>query len=233
MIRKYTVIQVACLLIIISLMFYSFSLRNFNGIPSKDKDEQPRDSSDNYIRDKNWGFFKQIPSLTILIPFLQESNDELQNHPAVIKNGKIVERDVNKEINKLEGKTLDIYHYLMEQKGTHGVRSIQRTFDYSSPNLAYYHLNKLYQLDIVDKNDENKYYINDQNLQKFGEYQNKVKVFGNWISMNLIISGFLFLLSILGIISIILKIQLLVLLIIITSMLSLSYYFLRKSLKFN
>ena len=56
-----------------------------------------------------------------------------------------------KKIESLTGKTLLVYWTLLKEGSFLGVREIQRTLDFSSPSVASYHLEKLKELDLVDK----------------------------------------------------------------------------------
>ena len=55
--------------------------------------------------------------------------------------------------NELKGNTLRVYWYLLRSsKKFVGPRQIQRELGFSSPALAVYHLDKLMDLDLVEKN---------------------------------------------------------------------------------
>ncbi|OLS19392.1 MAG: hypothetical protein HeimC3_46010 [Candidatus Heimdallarchaeota archaeon LC_3] len=56
-----------------------------------------------------------------------------------------------KKIESLTGKTLLVYWTLLKGGSHLGVREIQRILDFSSPSVASYHLEKLKELDLVDK----------------------------------------------------------------------------------
>ena len=75
-----------------------------------------------------------------------------------ISNGKILQTNDN-QFSSLQGKTLEVYLLLLEKGTELGVREVQRELEYSSPNLAYYHLNKLHGMGIVEKTVQNKYQI--------------------------------------------------------------------------
>jgi hypothetical protein len=54
--------------------------------------------------------------------------------------------------SELKGNTLRVYWYLLQSsKNFSGPREIQRKLGFSSPALAVYHLNKLMELDLVEK----------------------------------------------------------------------------------
>lgn len=54
--------------------------------------------------------------------------------------------------SKLQGKTLQVYWYLLREKGGPvGVRQVQRSLGFSSPSVAVYHLEKLVDLGLVEK----------------------------------------------------------------------------------
>lgn len=53
---------------------------------------------------------------------------------------------------ELKGNTLRVYWYLLRSpKGSVGPREVQRKLGFSSPALAAYHLDKLYELGLVEK----------------------------------------------------------------------------------
>lgn len=53
---------------------------------------------------------------------------------------------------ELKGNTLRVYWYLLKSAGSNvGVREVQRALDFSSPQLAAYHLQKLWELGLVEK----------------------------------------------------------------------------------
>ncbi len=51
----------------------------------------------------------------------------------------------------LRGKTLDVYKYVLKNGKPTGVREVQRALRFSSPRLAFYHLNKLDEAGLVKK----------------------------------------------------------------------------------
>jgi predicted DNA-binding transcriptional regulator len=61
--------------------------------------------------------------------------------------------------SKLKGKTLQIYLYLMKRNEPVGVREVQRDLNLSTPSLASYHLEKLIEMNLVDKDEHGRYYI--------------------------------------------------------------------------
>jgi hypothetical protein len=52
---------------------------------------------------------------------------------------------------KLQGRTLQVYVYLMKKKGPSGIREIQRDLCLSSPSVAEYQVDKLAQLGLVSR----------------------------------------------------------------------------------
>lgn len=56
-----------------------------------------------------------------------------------------------KKIESLTGKTLLVYWTLLKEGSHLGVREIQRMLEFSSPSVASYHLEKLKELDLVEK----------------------------------------------------------------------------------
>jgi len=60
--------------------------------------------------------------------------------------------DEEKIESELKGKTLRVYWYLLKSGGSNvGVREVQRALRFSSPTLAAYHLDKLVELGLVEK----------------------------------------------------------------------------------
>ena len=51
----------------------------------------------------------------------------------------------------LRGKTLDVYRYVLKNGKPTGVREVQRSLKFSSPRLAFYHLNKLEEAGLLKK----------------------------------------------------------------------------------
>jgi hypothetical protein len=51
----------------------------------------------------------------------------------------------------LRGKTLDVYRYVLKNNRPTGVREVQRALKFSSPRLAFYHLNKLEEAGLLKK----------------------------------------------------------------------------------
>jgi DNA-binding transcriptional ArsR family regulator len=60
---------------------------------------------------------------------------------------------------ELEGTTLRIYVVLVNEKGPLGPRELARAANLSSPSVAYRHLQKLEELDLVEKNQYREYAI--------------------------------------------------------------------------
>jgi predicted DNA-binding transcriptional regulator len=60
---------------------------------------------------------------------------------------------------ELKGKTLLVYMYLLRSESqTVGVREVQRALRFSSPSVAFYHLNKLEDLGLI-KNEHGDYIL--------------------------------------------------------------------------
>ncbi len=62
-------------------------------------------------------------------------------------------------IRDLNGLTLEIYKVLAISNRPWGVRELQRKLRVSTPSLILYHLNKLEDMDLVDKTPERKYMV--------------------------------------------------------------------------
>jgi len=63
-----------------------------------------------------------------------------------------LEFDEENVASRLKGNTLRVYWYLLKSpQGSVGVRRTQRELGFSSPALAVYHLDKLVELELVEK----------------------------------------------------------------------------------
>ena len=78
----------------------------------------------------------------------------------VMSDPDIKAKNLNDNKNKvLQGKTLQIYWYLLTHKRA-GVREIQKSLKISSPGTVTYQVNKLIKAGIISKNDKDgKYYV--------------------------------------------------------------------------
>ena len=59
----------------------------------------------------------------------------------------------------LRGKTLTVYLYLLKHGKAMGVREIQKALDFSSPSVAFHHLDKLVELGVVEKDQYDRYVL--------------------------------------------------------------------------
>ena len=66
--------------------------------------------------------------------------------------------DVN-EFNALQGKTLLIYWTLLKSANPLGIRELQRLLKFSSPSLVSYHIKKLEEQHLIDKNQVGAYFV--------------------------------------------------------------------------
>ena len=64
--------------------------------------------------------------------------------------------------SKIHGTTLRIYWYLFKNPSAVGVRETQRALSLSSPSIALYHLEKLRELGVVDKDSAGEYSLREQ-----------------------------------------------------------------------
>jgi hypothetical protein len=83
---------------------------------------------------------------------------------------------VNADTETLEGKTLNVYSYVVKEGKPVGPRDVMRGVNLSSPSVAYWHLQKLEACGLLEKN-------------KYGEYvvKEKVNISGHlWIGRNLV-----------------------------------------------
>jgi hypothetical protein len=64
--------------------------------------------------------------------------------------------------SEIHGTTLRVYWYLFKSSGSVGVRETQRALSMSSPSIALYHLEKLRELGVVDKDSGGDYILKQQ-----------------------------------------------------------------------
>jgi hypothetical protein len=60
---------------------------------------------------------------------------------------------------QLRGKTLQVYLYLLRYGKAVGVREIQKELGFSSPSVAFHHLDKLVGLGVVEKDEYERYVL--------------------------------------------------------------------------
>jgi len=60
---------------------------------------------------------------------------------------------------ELRGKTLQVYMYLLRYGKAVGVREIQKELGFSSPSVAFHHLDKLVGLGVVEKDEYERYVL--------------------------------------------------------------------------
>lgn len=61
--------------------------------------------------------------------------------------------------DQLNGKTLQVYMYMIRRKEAVGVREVQRDLAFSSPSVANYHIEKLVQLSLVAQDEYGRYFV--------------------------------------------------------------------------
>ncbi len=61
--------------------------------------------------------------------------------------------------DQLKGKTLQVYLYMIRRKEPVGVREVQRDLSFSSPSVANYHIEKLIQLLLINRDEHGRYYV--------------------------------------------------------------------------
>jgi DNA-binding transcriptional ArsR family regulator len=69
--------------------------------------------------------------------------------------------DLSKE-SAIHGTTLRVYWYLFKNSNPVGVRETQRALSMSSPSTALYHLEKLRELGVADKDQMGQYFLKEQ-----------------------------------------------------------------------
>jgi hypothetical protein len=60
---------------------------------------------------------------------------------------------------ELRGKTLQVYMYLLAHGSAVGVREVQKELGFSSPSVAFHHLDKLVNLGILEKDQYERYVL--------------------------------------------------------------------------
>ncbi len=60
---------------------------------------------------------------------------------------------------ELRGKTLTVYLYLLKHGKAAGVREVQKELGFSSPSVAFHHLDKLVSLGVVEKDEYDRYVL--------------------------------------------------------------------------
>ena len=60
---------------------------------------------------------------------------------------------------ELRGKTLTVYLYLLKHGRAVGVREVQKELGFSSPSVAFHHLDKLVELGVVEKDNYDRYVL--------------------------------------------------------------------------
>ena len=95
------------------------------------------------------------------------------------------DRDENLEF--IKGKSLEVYYFLVNNRGEHGVRAIQRSLNYKSSSLAAYHLNRLYLHNLVEKTQSGNYYVEGDPV-KLGSLKDHFKLAGYMVPNILIYS---------------------------------------------
>jgi len=64
--------------------------------------------------------------------------------------------------SEIHGTTLRVYWFLFKSAGAVGVRETQRALSMSSPSIALYHLEKLRELGVVEKDVQGEYALKQQ-----------------------------------------------------------------------
>jgi hypothetical protein len=59
----------------------------------------------------------------------------------------------------LRGKTLTVYLYLLKHGRATGVREVQKALGFSSPSVAFHHLDKLVELGVVERDQFDRYVL--------------------------------------------------------------------------
>jgi len=73
-------------------------------------------------------------------------------------NSEQIPKHVEQKI-KIKGRTLDVYLYFLKKHDKVGVREVQRALEFSSSSLAVYHIDKLIERGIVDRDQYGRYFL--------------------------------------------------------------------------
>jgi len=122
-----------------------------------------------------------------------EKNIHVVKRPTIVIDGKKIETNVEKKHQEeIKGKTRELYDYLLENSGFHGVRELQRSLDYSSPSSVSYHLNRLIDAKLITKTEFGKYGIKEHITNYEAEQVSNVI---DWLPVSMYLASGLFLLS--------------------------------------
>jgi predicted DNA-binding transcriptional regulator len=68
-------------------------------------------------------------------------------------------KDREKVEYELRGKTLQVYLYILRHGRAAGVREVQKALGFSSPSVAFHHLDKLINLGIIERDQYERYVL--------------------------------------------------------------------------
>ena len=118
------------------------------------------------------------------------------------ENNKNLQKKRREELDNIKGKTLEVYYFMVDsKKKKFGVREIQRELDYSSPSIAAYHLNRLYEHQLIKKSEDGQYYIEGdpvalgalkEHVQVAGLIVPRILIYGIFAVISIIASFILF-----------------------------------------
>jgi predicted DNA-binding transcriptional regulator len=77
----------------------------------------------------------------------------------VFESGGLSEASRERVEYELRGKTLTVYLYLLKHGKAVGVREVQKELGFSSPSVAFHHLDKLVDLGVVEKDQYDRYVL--------------------------------------------------------------------------
>ena len=76
-----------------------------------------------------------------------------------VEDGALPEASMETVEYDLRGKTLIVYLYLLNHGKAIGVREVQKALGFSSPSVAFHHLDKLVELGVVEKDEYDRYVL--------------------------------------------------------------------------
>ena len=96
---------------------------------------------------------------------------------------------VDPDFNELRGRTLKVYVYVIKEKEPVGPRDVMRSLNFSSPSVAYRHLQKLETMGLITKNNYGNYIIKEKiSIRGF-------VWFGSRLIPNALVYAFIFLIA--------------------------------------
>jgi hypothetical protein len=65
-------------------------------------------------------------------------------------------------VNDLTGKTMQVYMHILSKGEAVGIREVQRSLGFSSPSVAFHHIEKLLAMGVIEKDNYGRYSLSKQ-----------------------------------------------------------------------